>query len=199
MIARGPAALLDAHPGAVGYKVPWAEIEAMDADGASCPPGCTGELRVRSDEIVTGYHGDTAQTEASFRNGWFYPGDVGVIMPDGEIRIEGRTDEVMNLGGLKLLPGAVEDVIRFCPGVEDVAVFSVKATDDTEAPWAAIVRSDQFNGNELASRLRSRLPPLQIAWMDEVPRNDTGKVQRRLLRQQASKAQAKIGLHPAVA
>ncbi len=189
IVARGPAALLDEHPGAVGYRLPWADIEAIDAEGRPCPAGVAGELRVRSADMVAGYHDDDAQTRKSFRDGWFYPGDIGTIMADGAIRIDGRNDDVINLNGWKLLPSAIEDVVQACPGVLDAAAFSLRGSAGIEAPWVAIVRSDRFEWTELSGRLHDRLPnlpALQTVWLDKIPRNSVGKVDRKLLRRSAA-------------
>lgn len=188
VVARGPAALLDDHPGAVGYKLPWADVEAVDHEDQPCPPGVQGELRVRSAEMVAGYHDDDAQTRKSFRDGWFYPGDIGTIMPDGAIRIDGRSDDVINLNGWKFLPSAIEDVVQSCPGVVDAAAFSLRGSAGIEAPWVAIVRSERFEWTDLSARLHERLPnlpPLQTVWLDEIPRNSVGKIDRRRLRESA--------------
>jgi acyl-coenzyme A synthetase/AMP-(fatty) acid ligase len=194
-IARGPATLLEAHPGAVGYKLPWTQVEAVDPGGQRCPPGVAGELRVRGTEMVAGYHTDHQQTAKSFRDGWFYSGDVGTIMADGEIRILGRVDEVMNFGGVKILPGAVENVLRGSPGVAEVAVFSVVTPAGVAALWAAVVRTDLFDQTELSGRLRQALPPLpalHIAFTDAIPCTDNGKVDVPQLRALAATVPSRL-------
>jgi acyl-coenzyme A synthetase/AMP-(fatty) acid ligase len=187
-IARGPASLLESHPGSAGYRLPWVEVEAIDADGTPCPPGVEGELRVRGLEVLSGYRGADGPADAAFRDGWFHPGDLGMVMADGEIRLSGRTDEVINVGGIKIAPHVIEEVLRGSPGIADVAVFGLPSPDGAAALWAAVVGTDLFEPDELISRLRRarpELPLLQVVRTEAVPRTDNGKVDLRRLRQLA--------------
>ena len=78
----------------------------------------------------------TADDAEIFKDGWFYPGDIGKLMPDGLLVITGRVNEVINRGGDKLAPEVIEGALRLMPEIADAAVFAVPNTDQI---WAAVV------------------------------------------------------------
>ncbi len=191
--ARGPASLVEQYPGFAGYKLPWADIEVLDPAGAPCAAGVEGEVRIRSVEMVDSYYGDSRSSATALRDGWFYPGDVGAVMADGAIVITGRIDELINLGGMKVAPHVIEDVLRASPGVADCAVFALDRPEGSTALWAAVVRTAQFSQTDLPARLRAavpKLPRLHVTLTDAIPRNDRGKPDLRRLRELATAAHA---------
>lgn len=98
-------------------------IEVRNSAGEPCAPGETGELRVRNGYLVPGYRDAPAATARSFRDGWFHPGDLARWEPNGALTIVGRVDQIINLGGIKIDPSEVEDVLLQVPGVRQAAVF----------------------------------------------------------------------------
>lgn len=176
-----------------GWVVPEAEVQVVDAQGCVVPPGTVGEIRVRSAAAVTGYADETPEEAAAseaFRDGWFHPGDAGTLSEDGMLTIVGRTKELMNFGGVKVSPELVEQAVRDCEGVADIAAFSVDSLEGPEQPWVAVVRGEGFEPRNLAVKFRKnfpQLPDLRFAYFEAIPRNGMGKVLRGEL-QKAIKA-----------
>ncbi|MCR6736468.1 MAG: fatty acid--CoA ligase family protein [Afipia sp.] len=109
--------------GTAGHPYDGARIEIVDASGRPLPTGTEGTVRVSSDWMVAGYVDDPALTAAFFRDGWFYPGDLGVIDAGGALRIVGRVNDVLNAGGMKLNAADLDEVIQLHPDVADGFCF----------------------------------------------------------------------------
>lgn len=182
-IAR--ASQLEGREGAVGYVLPWAEVEIVDKDGKLCAAGENGEIRIRSDELVEGYLDNNDKDERAFRDGWFYPGDLGSLAADGMLTIEGRIDDVMNFGGEKISPLAIEETLLACPGVRDAVAFAVPGPGGVSLPFAAVVAEAGFNRDTATAALRQRFAAVAINVVEtaSVPRNAMGKVQRDVVRE----------------
>jgi len=181
----GPAFGEGDVPGQVGHPFTGCEIEVLGPDGVPVPAGDTGEIRIRSDRMSTGYIDDPDATARRFRDGWFHPGDLGRYLPDGRLVIEGRVDDRMNLaGGFKFMPERIEVPALACPGVTDCAAFAVPDPQGFDQCWLAVAAAPGFDRETLAAHLANYpgLPPPRFAWVDEVPRNAMGKVERAKLR-----------------
>ena len=187
-------ALLETLAGAAGYPVPGVRVEVVGADGTVLPPGEQGEIRIFSDRVADGYLGDPEATARCFRDGGFYPGDLGRLMADGLLVVDGRTDDRMNFGGMKFLPNLLEDVALGCPGVVDAACFAVPDAQGIDQCWLAVVAGEGFDREELAGRVaRTRGPKVRYAWTEAIPRNDNGKIERQRLRDETMAALAAGG------
>jgi acyl-coenzyme A synthetase/AMP-(fatty) acid ligase len=183
----GDAAWLETHAGSVGYAVPNVRVEVVDAEGKAVPPGETGEIRVFSDRQSEGYLGDAEATARAFRDGGFYPGDLGRLLPDGMLLVEGRVDDRMDLGGIKFLPELLEEVALACPGVKDAAAYAAPDGTGTDVCWLAVVAAEGFAREGLARHIAASdrvLPPVRFAWIEAIPRNAMGKAERRRLREE---------------
>jgi acyl-CoA synthetase (AMP-forming)/AMP-acid ligase II len=202
-IALAPAGHAQFRPGLTGYVVPPVVLEIVDEKGEKVPNGTTGEVRVRAEGQAEAYLDDAEATAQNFRDGWFYPGDLGVLGDHGDLRIVGRLKELMNIGGFKIAPELMEEPLRDLPGVSDLAVFPVIRTEG-ERPGVAIVCAHPIPIEELRRRHAEafpRLPALVVFSVDKIPRNEMGKVMRvELAKQVASmeavtSAQGNAGLH----
>lgn len=185
-VTIGPATLLDRHEGAVGHVIESMRFEVVDADGRVLPSGEMGIVRVAAEGVFAGYLDDAAATAVAYRDDWFYPGDLGLVAEDGLLIIDGRVTEIMNLGGVKIGPWAVDERALAHPGVIDAAAFSVPDGQGLEQPWIAVVRGDGFEPPALVAALAAVWPELRrtrIAFIDAIPRNAMGKVERQRLRQ----------------
>lgn len=184
LIAVLHTASADALPGASGVVRPEVEVQIVDANGAVLPPGTVGEVRSWGRDTITGYfdaEGSGADNAEIFRDGWFYPGDAGVLSADGVLTIVGRIKELMNFGGVKLTPNAVEDALRGCPGVVDLAAFALDQDGGVATPWVAVVRGEGYEQAALAARFKEvfpRLPAVKFVHADIIPRNAMGKIMR---------------------
>jgi acyl-CoA synthetase (AMP-forming)/AMP-acid ligase II len=166
--------------GTVGYTPHGATVEVL------APEGESGEIRIRSSRMTLGYLDDPAATAERFRDGWFHPGDVGRRLPDGRLVLEGRVDDRMILADVgKFMPALLEDAALACPGVLDAAAFAVPNAAGLDDCWLAIVSDVGFDRESLATHLAAYrgLPANRFAWIDEIPRNAMGKVDRNKLRE----------------
>ncbi len=187
-VAQGHAALVGDDPAACGWIFPWVDAEAVDDGGRAVPPGRQGEIRLRGPGIAAGYRDDPDLTARQFRDGWYHTGDVGTVSALGALRIEGRADDRMNFGGVKMLPHLIEETALSCPGVTDAAAFAAPGRDGLDEPWLALVREtrdDAALGAALQARLPG-LPPVRVSDVASIPRNPNGKVERARLRAAAS-------------
>lgn len=178
-VTAAHAARAEERPGFTGHVVPSAQVEIVDGRHRVVPAGQPGEVRIRAEGMIRRYE-DGAGADANFRKGWFYPGDAGVLDESGGLTIVGRTREVMNFGGVKLAPEAVEHALHECPGVVELAAFSL-VTGGRQLPWVAVVADDGFSNEAMAGRFGAAfpgLPALSIVRLEQLPRNAMGKVLR---------------------
>ena len=139
--------------------------------------------------MISGYLNEdlTGGACSSVRDGWFYSGDVGSVSADGLVLVAGRANDVINIGGNKYMPQAIEEAALSCAGVSDAAAFSVPDRLGVEAPCIALVRSDDYKPGEVLARVKARWPELgalQVTVTAAIPRNQMGKIDRLKLRQQ---------------
>jgi acyl-CoA synthetase (AMP-forming)/AMP-acid ligase II len=185
MVATAPAHAIADVPGAVGYVLPGIAVEAVDDRHTPLPLGREGRLRVRSEYAVSGYLGDPDGTEQAFRDGWFYPGDIGSVTAEGLLVVSGREKAIINLGGDKISPERIETELAGSSGVADVAVAGIPNSAGVEEIHVAVVPTGDYDEAALRGRCRAKFPldgaKLHILRIDAVPRNEMGKVDRRKL------------------
>ena len=188
--ATGDACLLERHPGAIGFALPGADFEVVDSQGQKLPPGKEGLVRTRTTNMVHGY-GANQEVEANvFRDGWFYPGDLGVQFEDGMLAITGRVAETLNLGGTKIPLLDFEAPLQRLPEVEDGCAIVLKV-DDLDSLALLVVCSDQTDLGALMQSIASLLPfrvPFKLVRVASIPRNSMGKIPRNALSQLYSEA-----------
>lgn len=183
----GDAAWLETHGGSVGYAVPNVRVEVVDDHGQPLPPGEQGEIRVFSDRQTEAYLGDAEATARAFRDGGFYPGDLGRLLPDGMLLVDGRVDDRMDLGGMKFLPELLEEVAFAYPGVKDAAAYAAPDAAGLDVCWLAVVAAGDLDREGLARHIATsdrHLPEVRFAWIAAIPRNAMGKAERRKLREE---------------
>ena len=192
-VETGMAALADPathrrHPASIGRVVPWLQAQVVDERDQPLPPGQSGALRFRGDAIASGYFPpDTAtlETAKAFRTGWFYPGDIARIDPEGIVTIEGRADDVVNIGGAKVSMAEIERIFAEHPDVIEVAAFRTASPQGWDVLMAAVVVRGAADEEALLEYGRARLgsarAPTRIFRVDALPRNAMGKIARREL------------------
>ena len=189
-VETGMAAMADAqthrrHPAAIGRVVPWFEAQVVDEDDQPLPPGEPGALRFRGETIATGYFPpgtDDLEAAKLFRAGWFYPGDIARIDAEGIVTIEGRADDIANVGGAKVSMAEVERVLAAHPDVVEVAAFRTASPKGWDELMAAVVLRGALDEAALLEYGRTRLgtrAPSRIFRMEALPRNAMGKIARR--------------------
>lgn len=170
-------------PHLIGDVMPEVEVQIVDENDQVVSVGETGAVRIKSDYVIQGYKdGDSAQ---NFKEGYFYPGDLGMLDGKNRLSILGRVDDLINIGGQKIIPEPIEYEIDVLPEVKESAVFQV-ITDEGARVCVAIVlnvgqASPEYHNviiKKIQSRL-DRLTPPRIFFVSELPRNGMGKIMRR--------------------
>lgn len=168
--------------GSVGQPVPGVEVQIRDENGAVLPPGQTGELFVRGDQVSGRYSGIGSVLDA---DGWFPTRDIATLDEDGYLFIGGRSDDTIIRGGENIAPAELEDVLIEHPQVRDVAVVGVDDPQWGQAIVAVVVPTPRVEPDpeELREYVRKSLrgsrTPDRVVFRDELPTNATGKVLRR--------------------
>ena len=183
-VAAADAAVCIADPAAVGYPLPWARIEIVDAADRPLRVGTEGMVRTQTKQMLAGYYKNPELTRRNFRDGWFYPGDIGMITAAGLLRITGRIEDVIVRDGVGVSPLPVEDAIRTLPGVRDVAVFGLGQPGGAQEICAALVLDRGADAAAIQASAAARLgnqAPTRMFQVEQLPRNPNGKVLRREL------------------
>ncbi len=178
-------------PGAVGFPLPGIELRIADAEtGAALPAGDIGMIEVKGPNVFKGYWRMPEKTAAEFRaDGFFVTGDLGRLDENGYVHILGRGKDLIITGGFNVYPKEIEAEIDALPGVFESAVFGVPHGDFGEGVTAAVVLSGKAELDEKAvlDALETRLArfklPKRVLFVDELPRNAMGKVQKNVLRE----------------
>jgi acyl-CoA synthetase (AMP-forming)/AMP-acid ligase II len=182
VVAMAPAQRIAHIPGAVGYLVPGIQVEMVDPSGLRLPAGEEGIVRISSEFAMDRYIDDPEASAEFFRDGWFYPGDVGSLTPDNLLIISGRQNDVLNVGGAKMAAERVEAVLASFDGVREAAVFVATSKLGVEEVWAAVVCIGKLDIEALRVHCRPQMPPVivpaHVVTLDALPVNDRGKVDR---------------------
>jgi len=177
-------------PGSVGLPLPGVSLRIAPAGEIGM--GEVGMIEVKGPNVFAGYWRQPEKTRALFRDdGYFMTGDLGRIDARGYLYIVGRSTDLVISGGYNIYPKEIEAEIDALPGVLESAVFGLPHPDFGEAVTAVIVRAEaaaqQPTQAEVIAALRQRLAayklPKRVLWVDELPRNSMGKVQKKLLRE----------------
>jgi acyl-CoA synthetase (AMP-forming)/AMP-acid ligase II len=124
-VTRADAAEQIRFPDTVGLPYDGVDIEIVDDRGQALPAGEVGLVRVRGSGFARGYIDDPEATAKAFRDGWYYPGDLGVLSPEGALFLKGRADDMINYDGVKIYPADIEAALLDHPAVAEVAAFPV--------------------------------------------------------------------------
>jgi long-chain acyl-CoA synthetase len=183
--ASDPA--LRARLGSVGRALPMVEIAIRDEAGVPLPAGEAGLVFVRGDQVAGEYHGLGSLLDG---DGWFATRDRGWLDDAGYLFLDGRADDVIVRGGENISPGEIEAVLAEHPDVRDVAVVAVPDEQWGEGVGAAVVlcagsavRAEALQAL-VRARLRSSRVPQLVRFVDALPYNETGKLLRRVVREQ---------------
>lgn len=171
------------RPGSCGQVLPGMNVRIVGGDGQDVRDGESGEIWIQGPTLFEGYDADPAATRAAFHDGWFKSGDTAVWLPDGYVKILGRTSvDILKSGGYKLSALEIEETLREHPGVADAAVVGIPDETWGERVVAAVCpRADaSLDGGALREWLKTRLAPYkvpkQVVVWAELPRNALGKV-----------------------
>jgi malonyl-CoA/methylmalonyl-CoA synthetase len=185
----------DRIAGTVGFPLPGVELRIADPEtGKELPKGETGGIEVKGPNVFPGYWRMPEKTKAEFRaDGFFITGDVGKIDARGYVHIVGRAKDLIITGGFNVYPKEIETEIDSLPGVAESAVIGCPHPDFGEGVTAIIVCKPGANLSEkavigvLEQRLAKFKLPKRVIFMDDLPRNTMGKVQKNVLRDRHAK------------
>jgi acyl-coenzyme A synthetase/AMP-(fatty) acid ligase len=200
--ALGPLSMLQPQdvrerPGSVGLPLPLIDIDIVDDDNRSVPPGQTGRLRCRGPGLTSPIVLSGGQPPSDFLDGWHYPGELAAVDDSGFIHLCGRESEIIFRGGAKIFPAEIEAVLQAHASVAEVAVVGRTLANNEQEVVAYVVVRGQIEAGELMAHCRTHLAgfkvPRHIQIMIELPRNASGKVDKRAL------TNAVIGQHSGAA
>lgn len=181
VVAGGDLNELGGRLDVAGRVFPWVTAEVLGEDGTPASPGEVGELRLRLDGMADAYLGEPSGS--LLREGWYVPGDLASLTEDGVLRIHGRTDDLLHIGGGKVLPSELEDVVAAQGGVRECAAFAAPDADGLETPYVAVSPGEGFDPEAAARALAAHLSRVvRLISVDVLPRNALGKVERTALR-----------------
>ena len=175
------------RPASAGRPVLFVEARCVDENGDDVPAGAPGEVIYRSPQLLTGYWGNPEATAEAFSGGWFHSGDLAVRDEQGYYTIVDRIKDVINTGGVLVASREVEDALYTHPAVGEVAVIGVPDEKWIEAIVAIVVPKDPaVTAEDLVAHAKQTLSgfkvPKAVRLVDELPRNASGKLLKRVLR-----------------
>jgi malonyl-CoA/methylmalonyl-CoA synthetase len=175
--------------GTVGFSLPGTEVRVMSDDGVALGAGEVGGLQVRGPNVFSGYWRMPEKSAEEFaEGGWFKTGDIAMIDADGYVHLVGRAKDLIISGGFNVYPKEIEELVDDMPEVLESAIVGVPHADFGEAGVAVIVLRPSASLSEevLIARLKEKLAnykvPKRAFFVESLPRNTMGKVQKNLLR-----------------
>ena len=181
----------DKH-GSIGIPIPGVELRVVDDAGRELPPGETGNLVARGGNVTLGYLDEPEETAAILHDGWLWTGDLAWRDADGFLFHAGRAKEILKIAGHRVSPVEIEQAIARHPDVVEVAVVGARDELRGDAVVAFVVRRGESALDEAAVRrfCREQLPPFKVpsrvAFVEALPRNESGKLLRAELTAQVT-------------
>ena len=176
------------RPGTIGRALRGNDIRLLEEDGREVPRGKVGELYVRNSTLMSGYHGNDEATQSAQREGLYSVGDMARVDPDGYYYLESRKHDMVISGGVNIYPREIEDHLHSHPAILEAAVIGVPDPDWGESLRAFVVlrAGARLSETEVIEYCRKELAdykrPRKVTFLHELPRNPTGKILKRELR-----------------
>lgn len=168
----------------VGTLLPGVRVAVSDEQGREKPQGEAGRIKVKSQTMFAGYLDDPALAASTLVDGWFHAGDLGRMPSADRLVVLGRADDMLNIGGLKIAPGEMEDKLKALPGIRDAAIVAVAgavgATPAIAVEIASATDPEQIKA-AITKVVGSRFGRFHLILVQSLPRTDNGKVRRREL------------------
>lgn len=165
------------------------DVKIVSPEGEVLPPGGVGEILIRTGSVMRGYFKRDAATAEALRDGWYHSGDAGYLDEDGYLYIEDRIKDMIVSGGENIYPAEIENALHGHPAVRDVAVIGVPDDRWGEVVKAVVVGQPgaDLSEAELLAFARERIAgyklPKSVDFVDELPRNASGKLLKHVLRE----------------
>jgi malonyl-CoA/methylmalonyl-CoA synthetase len=180
----------DRKPGTVGLPLEGIQVRVVDEENNALPQGEIGNLQVKGPNVFKGYWEMPEKTKEDFsEDGFFNTGDKGLIDESGYVSIIGRSKDMIISGGLNVYPKEIESLIDKIDGVLESAVIGLSDEDLGERVVAIIVSEENatLDEKEVISEIKDQLAgfkaPKEVKFIDQLPRNAMGKVQKNILRE----------------
>ncbi len=190
----GPACLIGSadastRAGSTGKAFYFTEVRVVGADGNDCAPGEAGEVWVKGPHIMLGYWNRPEATADALVDGWLHTGDVATMDEEGFVTIVDRVKDMLISGGENVYPAEIENVLLSNDKVADAGVIGISSAKWGESPLAVIVaKDDSLTAEELMEFCKGKLAPFKLVraveFVTEIPRNPSGKILKRELREQ---------------
>jgi len=190
----GPACLIDGENalkkvGSTGKAFFHTDIRVVNEAGVDCPPNEPGEVLVRGPHVMLGYWNQPEATAETIVDGWLHTGDVAVLDEDGFVYIQDRIKDMIISGGENVYPAEIENLLVEHPDVVEAAVIGQPSPRWGESPFAIVVsRSGELKESDVIGfchgKLASYKQPKGVVFVSSIPRNPSGKILKRILREQ---------------
>jgi len=178
-------------PGSIGLPLPGVKLKIIGDNGAELKTEQIGELCCFGDNVMQGYFGKDDENKATLKDGWLLTGDMAKIDSEGYAYIMGRKKEMVNVRGLNVYPREIEEVLYQNPKIKEAAVIGVPDPHRGEVPKGFIVlkNAGSLSEHEIISYLKEHLAlykvPRRIEIVEELPKNSSGKILKRVLAQRS--------------
>lgn len=175
--------------GSIGLEFYGTQAKIIRNNGSTADIDEVGELVVRGHNLMKGYYKDPSATEAAFINGWFRTGDMARMDIDGYFYIVDRLKDVIIRAGMNIYPREIEEVLHHHPAIREVAVIGIPDETLSENVVACVVAAEEteVTAMELQKYCREHLAiykcPKMVLFMEKLPKNSTGKIMKRTLRE----------------
>ncbi len=183
-------------PGSIGTPIENVEMRVVDENDREVQPGTWGEIIIKGPNVMKGYFGRAEESAEALRGGWFHSGDIGTMDEEGYFYIVDRVKDMINAAGFKVWPREVEEVIYRHPVVKEAVVVGVPDPVKGEAVKAFIITQpdQQATPEQIIGFCREHLAtykvPREVEFVSEIPKSATGKILKRVLRDQERAKQA---------
>jgi len=193
----GPTCLMDADnaltkAGSTGRAFYFTDVKITDEQGEEVARGVAGEVSVRGGHVMREYWNRPEATAETLVDGWLRTGDIAMMDEDGYVFIQDRIKDMIISGGENVYPAELESVLMTHPKISEAAVIGQESAKWGESPFAIVVRTDDSLSesevvNYCADKLAAFKRPQGAAFVDVIPRNPSGKILKRVLREQFPK------------
>lgn len=174
--------------GSVGEPVPGTQVQVVDEQGKPLPTGQVGEIVIKGPQLMKGYLKNEEATKQAIRNGWLYSGDLGRMDEDGLLYIVDRKKDMINRGGENVYPVEVEEVLYEIPEILEAAVIGIphKVYGEVPKAYAVLKEGKELKEEDVLTICSKKLAkyklPVEVEFIDSLPRNASGKVLKTILR-----------------
>jgi long-chain acyl-CoA synthetase len=180
--------------GSIGLPIPYVECRIVDENDKELPPGEVGELVTRGENVMQGYYNQPEETEKALLNGWLHTGDLAKKDEEGYIYIVDRKKDMIIVAGLNVYPREVEEVIYQYPKVKEAAVIGIadKLRGEYVKAFVVLKEGEECTSKELLRFMKEKLAayklPRFIEFIPSLPKNGAGKIMKRILKEEQTKA-----------